>query len=226
MNRAAWAAGAEDGGVMLARSRASTSAAVVFGRADHAVPVSTTRSSSHPVGGDVEVVPSWCRRRPSGGRRTQPEHREAGKVVCAGEKAEVGVDLAPAAQACSSSAVFASHQVTELAFDLGAGRSVVLSPLGVLLLMAGVGETLLVATDSDGAAALGVGALLAQRAVSAGVGEVGDPVAVGVAADGDCDTGRARDCVAVEVDGEAVLGEQPACRGGRLGLASASRCRV
>lgn len=61
----------------------------------------------------------------------QAEHGEAGEVVSGGEEVEVGVDLAFAADACSSPAVSASHEVPELAFDLGSGGAVVVDPVGV-----------------------------------------------------------------------------------------------
>jgi hypothetical protein len=125
---------------------------------------------------------------------------EAGDVECSGEEIEVGVDLAPAAYPCLSSAVSAAHQVAKLAFDLGTGGPIVGDPVGVLLLAAGVGETLLVATDTDRAPVAGVGAPGPQRTGRAGVGEAGDPVAVAVAADRHGDTGRAGDGVVVEVD--------------------------
>src|SRR5215216_910651 len=168
----------------------------------------------------AEVVFSWRCRRPSGGGGVQAEHGEAGEVVCGGEEVEIGVDLASAADSRSSCAVLASHQVAELAFDFGAGGPVVGGPVRVVLLGAGLGETQFVATDADAAPSGGVGAVGSQRTVGAGVSEGGDAVAVAVAADRDGDTGRAGDGVGVEVDGEAILGEQPARRGGRLGLAA------
>ena len=76
------------------------------------------------------------------------EHGQAGEVVCGGEEVEVGVDLGRAAHPGSSSAVAASHQVAELAFDLGAGGPVVGDPVRVLLAGAGVGQALLVAADA------------------------------------------------------------------------------
>lgn len=170
--------------------------------------------------GAAEVVRSWCCRSPSDGGGADPEHGEASEVLGGGEKVEVGVDLASAAHTSSSSAVLAAHHVAEFAFDLGAGRPVVVDPVGVLLLSARISERLLVAADPDGAPAFGVGALGSQRARGASVAEVGDAVAVGVAADRHGHLVGAGDRVGVEVDGEAVLGEQPSRRGGRLGLAT------
>ena len=86
----------------------------------------------------AEVVTSWRDGCPSGHRGAQFEHGEAGEILCSGEEAEVGVDLASAAHASSSSAVPASHHVAELALDLGAGRSVVVSPIGVSVYFGGV----------------------------------------------------------------------------------------
>src|ERR1700738_1468314 len=164
-----------------------------------------------------------CSRRghgPSGVRRAQSEHGEACEVVGCGEEVEVGVDLACAAYSGSSPAVFASHHVAELAFDFGSGGPVVVGPGGVLLVIAGIGESLFVAADADGASTSGVGALGSHRAIGAGAGEGGDPVAVGVAADGDGDPRWTGDGVGVEIDREAVLGEQPTGGGGWLGLAA------
>src|SRR6266508_5210006 len=180
----------------------------------------TARSARLVGAAGTEVAPSWRDRRPSGDRRAEPEGGEASEVLGGGEKVEIGVDFAGATDACSSPAVLASHHVTELALDLGAGGPVVRRPLGVLLLGAGIGEALLIAADSDGAAPLGVGALGAERAGAAGVGEVGDAVSVATPPDPHGHLVGAGDGAIVEVDGEAVLGEEPAGGGGRLGLAS------
>ena len=59
---------------------------------------------------------------------------EAGKVVGGGEQVEVGVDLSASSHPGSSAAVAPSHEVTELAFHLGPGGAVVVTPLRVLRL--------------------------------------------------------------------------------------------
>jgi hypothetical protein len=145
----------------------------------------------------------------------ESEDGEAGDVGCGGEEVEVGVDLASAAESGSSSAVLASHQMAELALDFGAGGPVVVGPVESLLLTAGIGEALLVATNADGASISGVGALGSQRTVGAGVAEIGDPVALGVAADGDGDAGRAGDGVGVEVEAKRSLANSPPAAVGR-----------
>ena len=71
------------------------------------------------------------------------EYGEAGQVVCHREEVEVGVDFELAADPGSSSAVFAAHQMPDLALDFWSGRAVVRAPGGVLLLGAGIGEALL-----------------------------------------------------------------------------------
>ena len=145
------------------------------------------------VGRWVMVCWRGSRRRgcPSGGGGTQPERSQTCDVVGSGEKVEVGVDLVLPAYACAAAAVASAHQVGQLAFDLRAGRPVVGRPVGVLLRSAGVGQSPLVRADLDRAATCGVGALRAQRAVSARVGEAGGPLAFGVAADRDGDPGIA-----------------------------------
>ena len=82
-------------------------------------------------------------------------------------------------------AVAAAHEVTEFGFDFGAGRSIVVDPVRILVLGASIGEALFVDPDADGAPTFGVGALSAQRAGDAVLGEVSGPVAVAAAADGD-----------------------------------------
>src|SRR5690606_17710516 len=112
---------------------------------------------------------------------------------------EVGVDLGVAAHPGAASTVAAEHEMGEFAFDLGSGRPVVIPPPWTLLAGAGLGQVFLVTADADGAA-LGVGgALGAQRAVGAGVAELGDPVAGPVAADRDGDPVGARHRVVLGV---------------------------
>ena len=68
---------------------------------------------------------------PSGRGGAQSEDGEAGQVGGGGEEVEVGVDFGSAADTGSASAVAATHQVAELAFDLGSGGPVVGLPVGV-----------------------------------------------------------------------------------------------
>jgi hypothetical protein len=114
--------------------------------------------------------------------------------------------------------------MAELALNLGSGGSVVGLPVWVGLAGAGTGERRLVAADGDVPTARGGGALGAQRTGGAVLGELGDPGTVGRAADGDGDIVGACDGVVVEVDLEAVLGEQAARRRRRLG--PTARCDV
>src|SRR5437899_1819609 len=52
--------------------------------------------------------------------RAQLEHSEARQVDGGGEQIEVGGDLGSASDTGSSPAVFATHEMTEFAFNLGA----------------------------------------------------------------------------------------------------------
>jgi hypothetical protein len=56
------------------------------------------------------------------------------------EQAEVGSDFVVSSHPGSSAAVAASHQVSEFAFDLGPGLSVVVTPSGIVRLSAGFGQ--------------------------------------------------------------------------------------
>ena len=158
-----------------------------------------------------------CGDRPSGRGGAQAEHGEAGQVDGGGEEVEVGVDFGSAADTGSASAVAATHQVAELAFDLGSGGPVVGLPVGIALAGAGLGERSFVPIDADRAPSGGVGALGAQRTVRAVLGEVGDAAAVGAAPDRHGDAVGAGDGVGVEINVEAVLGEQAAGRRRWLG---------
>jgi hypothetical protein len=72
--------------------------------------------------------------------------------------------------------VAVAHEVTELAFDLGSGGPIVVAPGGVGLAGPGPGERSLVGADPDRAPTRGGGALRAQLAGGAGLGEVREPV--------------------------------------------------
>src|SRR3990172_3496298 len=72
----------------------------------------------------------------------------------AGGSVKIDVDFAPAAHPGSSSAVAASHQVGQFAFDLGSSGPIVGGPVGIVLLTAGVGRARFVATDPSAATAL------------------------------------------------------------------------
>lgn len=52
-------------------------------------------------------------------RPAQSEGGQAGQVVSGGEEAEVGVDFPGAAYSGAAPAVFAAHEMSEFAFDLG-----------------------------------------------------------------------------------------------------------
>ena len=119
------------------------------------------------------------------GATSKAEGCQAGQVVGGGEQVEVGGDFGPSSHSCSSPAVASSHQVSELAFDLGSGGPVVGDPLGVLRLGAGFGQDRLMAADVDSAAGVCGGAVGSQRAVGTGRFEVGRAVAGWAAADGD-----------------------------------------
>src|SRR6266851_1394623 len=167
----------------------------------------------------ADAAPSWRRHRPSGHRRAQTEHGEARQVLSGGEEVEVGVDFAVAAHAGASSAVFAAHEMTELAFHLGTSRPVVGRPFGVGLALAGPGEHLFVGTDANGAPTFGGGAVFGERAVRAMLVEMGHPAAVGSPVDVGGRARRADDGVIVEIDGELLLGEPAAGSVSELGLA-------
>ena len=89
-----------------------------------------------------------------GGRRLaggtgESERGEACEVDGGGEQAEVGVDLGLAAHAGAAAAVFAAHQVADLAFDLGPGGAVVSGPGRVGLSLACALEPRLVGGHVD-----------------------------------------------------------------------------
>ena len=83
----------------------------------------------------------WSCRRPCVvGAASKAEDGKASEVVGSGEQVEVCGDLGSSSHSCSSPAVASSHQVSELALDLGSGGPVVGEPLGVLRLGAGFGQ--------------------------------------------------------------------------------------
>ena len=134
-----------------------------------------------------------------------------------GEEVEVSVDFGSAPDPGSPSAVAAAHQVTEFAFDLRPGGPVVGGPVGILLLTAGIGETLLVTADPDGAPVLGVGAVCSEHTPGAGVCEQSGPVTVTAPSNSHRHLVGARDGVSVEIDLETVLGEPATGSDRRLG---------
>jgi len=146
----------------------------------------------------VRPVEQWvgasrwsCRRPGVVGAASKAEDGKASEVVGSGEQVEVCGDLGSSSHSCSSPAVASSHQVSELAFDLGSGGPVVGDPLGVLRLGAGFGQDRLMAADVDSAAGVCGGAVGSQRAVGTGRFEVGRAVAGWAAADGDLLAGGA-----------------------------------
>jgi hypothetical protein len=90
------------------------------------------------------------------------EHGEARQVGRSGEQLEVGIDLERATDPGSSCAMFAAHEVGQLALHLGARGPVVGAPGGIALTGAGPGERLFMGADADGAPAGGFGELSAQ----------------------------------------------------------------
>jgi hypothetical protein len=112
-----------------------------------------------------------------------------------------------------------THEVGQLALDLGARGAVVSAPGGVALANPGPRQCFFVSTDADGAPVGRVGALVAQRTVATGVFEVGHATTSTVVLDRHGDAIGARHRVCEHVDVKAVLGEQPTGSGGVLGLA-------
>jgi hypothetical protein len=111
------------------------------------------------------------------GGAADAEDGEAGEVVGGGEQVEVGVDFCASSDSCSSAAVAASHQVSEFAFDLGAGLTVVVSPLGIVRMSAAFSQESFVAADLDGPPPGRGCAVGPQRASRASRFEVGDAIA-------------------------------------------------
>jgi hypothetical protein len=101
--------------------------------------------------------------RPSTGVVGDIERREPGEVHRGSQQREVGVHFGVAADAGAAAAVPASHQVTDLPFDLRAGRGVVSLPCQVALPRAGAGELLLVEADVDRPSVRGAGAPSGER---------------------------------------------------------------
>ena len=88
----------------------------------------------------------------------ESEDAETRQVGCGGEEVEVGVDFGSATDPGTAAAVSSAHEMSELAFDFGAGRPVVGFPVGIALEESGVGEPMFVTPDTDTPAALGAGA--------------------------------------------------------------------
>jgi len=160
------------------------------------------------------------------------EGGQAGEVDRGSEEIEVGADALPSAHTSSAGAVAAAHQVSDLAFNLGAGGAVVGFPCRIGLLVAGGGQAGFVVSDGDAAAGFRGGAPGGQRAGGAGGAEVGPAGVPGVSgdpADGHGDLVGAGDGAGGEVDGELVLGEWPAGATGpwtfsRAWTPASSRC--
>ena len=113
-------------------------------------------------------------------------------------------------------AVFAAHQVTELALDLGASGAIALLPVGVALPRAAVCNRLVLWMDAHGAARDGVGALCTQWACCAVRAELCGPRAILVESylhelpGGTCNRLR------IGIDGEGILCEVAFRGRGRL----------
>ena len=65
------------------------------------------------------------------------------------EEVEVGIHFGLTANPCPTSTMLAPHQVADLTLDLGAGGSVVGSPVGILLPLASFGEVPFMRSNSD-----------------------------------------------------------------------------
>lgn len=108
------------------------------------------------------------------------------------------------------------HQVSDLAFHLGSGGSVVGQPRGVGLRGAGPGELLLIDADRDGAAAGagGSGALRNEATAGAGGPKRGDTATVFDRPDRHAHLPGAGDGTRSQVDGERSLANRPPKAGG------------
>ena len=137
-----------------------------------------------------------------------------------GEQAEVGSDFVLSSHPCSSAAVAASHQVSEFAFDLGPGLSIVVTPFRVLGFGAGFCQEGFVAAHLDGPPLSCGGAVGPERAGRTGRFEAGDAIARVVPSDRDFLAGGASDGVGVEIDVELLFALTPAGSDRRLGLAA------
>jgi len=92
------------------------------------------------------------------------ERREPGEVHRGSEESEVGIDFGVPADTGAAAAVPTSHQMTDLALDLGAGRGVVGLPRRVGLPRASTLKLLLVKADMDRAPIRRGGAPVSERA--------------------------------------------------------------
>ena len=92
------------------------------------------------------------------------ERREPREVNRGSEETEVGIDFGVPADTGAATAVAASHQMTDLALDLGAGRCVVGLPRRVGLPGASTLKLLLVEAEVDRAATGRGGAPVRERA--------------------------------------------------------------
>src|SRR5947207_15459055 len=133
-------------------------------------------------------------------------HAEAGQVDCRGEEGEVGCDFRAAAHPGAAPAVAVSHQVGELAFDLGPGGPVVGLPVRVGAAGTCPAQLLLVLVDSDRPPGLGGGAPGGQGTGGAGRAEAGDAAAVLGRADRGGGAVRAGHLPFGQVDDEVGLG--------------------
>lgn len=106
------------------------------------------------------------------------------------------------------------HQVSDLAFHLGSGGSVVGQPRGVGLRGAGPGELLLIDADRDGAAAGRSGALRNEATAGAGGPKRGDTATVFDRPDRHAHLPGAGDGTRSQVDGERSLANRPPKAGG------------
>ena len=161
---------------------------------------------------------------PAGSGDAEPG--EACEVDRGGEEGEVGADLEPAPDTGLPPAVSPSHQVGELALDLGPGGPVVGQPLGIAAGRSASREERLMGADRDRATASRGRAPTRQRAGGTGASEARLGLAALMPRESGGPTGRACDGARVEVDREVVLREVAAGSVGRLDLdpAHSARC--
>ena len=90
---------------------------------------------------------------PTEGCPVDSENGEARQILGGSEEVEIGPDFGLASNPCPPPAVAAPHQVTDLAFNLGAVGSVAIEPPRILLPMASCGKMSLMRSDEDAASA-------------------------------------------------------------------------
>ena len=136
---------------------------------------------------------------PSGGRGDDAEHGETREVGGSGEEVEVGVDFVSAADAGSSPAVAASHEMREFPFDFGPVGAVVGLPVGIGLTFACPVEGSFIDPDPDRASGFRGSAFATEWTGETTRSEASHTASVVAAADRDGHIIRTRDSVSIEV---------------------------